>query len=181
MKQYLRRLFRNTRMFILRKKIGLKNVHSTFYLGGRSRISKDLKAAKYTYIGPDCIIYPKVELGAFTMLANNVSIIGDDHIYDKPGVPSIFSGRPERSNTVIGKDVWIGAYSKIKTGVTIGDGAIIALGAVVTKDVEPYAIYGGVPAKKIKPRFDNSQIITHKKMLENESKHCNFGFDDFCK
>lgn len=181
MKQYLRRLFRNTRMFILRKKIGLKNVHSTFYLGGSSRISKDLKAAKYSYIGPNCIIYPKVELGAFTMLANNVSIIGDDHIYNKPGVPAIFSGRPERSSTIIGKDVWIGAYSKIKTGVTIGDGAIIALGAVVTKDVEPYAIYGGIPAKKIKDRFTTQELEIHKKMIQKSDAINDFNFSDLCQ
>lgn len=54
----------------------------------------------------------------------------------------------------IGNDVWIGGYVSILPGVTIGDGAIIAAGAVVTKDVEPYAIVGGVPAKRIRYRFD---------------------------
>lgn len=54
----------------------------------------------------------------------------------------------------IGNDVWIGGYVSILPGVKIGDGAIIAAGAVVTKDVEPYAIVGGVPAKRIRYRFD---------------------------
>lgn len=58
----------------------------------------------------------------------------------------------------IGNDVWIGAYVSILPGVQIGDGAIIAAGAVVTKDVEPYAIVGGVPAKTIRYRFDNDMI-----------------------
>lgn len=58
----------------------------------------------------------------------------------------------------IGNDVWIGANCCIKDGLTIGDGAIIGTGAVVTKDVPPYAIVGGVPAKIIRYRFDEKTI-----------------------
>lgn len=58
----------------------------------------------------------------------------------------------------IGNDVWIGSYVKIMPGIRIGDGAIVATGSIVTKDVEPYAIVGGVPAKVIRNRFTNDQI-----------------------
>lgn len=58
----------------------------------------------------------------------------------------------------IGNDVWIGSDVKIMDGVTIGDGVIIASGAVVTKDVPPYTIVGGIPAKVIRHRFSNEQI-----------------------
>lgn len=58
----------------------------------------------------------------------------------------------------IGNDVWIGSGALLLPGVHIGDGAIIAAGAVVTKDVEPYAIVGGVPAKIIRKRFNDEQI-----------------------
>ena len=60
--------------------------------------------------------------------------------------------------THIGNDVWIGLNATILDGVTIGDGAIVAAGAVVTKDVPPYAVVAGVPAKIIKYRFTESQI-----------------------
>lgn len=59
---------------------------------------------------------------------------------------------------VIGNDVWIGAYAKIMNGVTIGDGAVIATGAVVSKNVPPYTIVGGIPAKFIGKRFADDKI-----------------------
>ena len=154
-------------MIYYRNVYGLTNVHKTFYIGGKSNISKDLIAESYSYIGPGCIIYPKVEIGCYTMLANNVSIIGKDHVFKKVGVPIIFSGRQEIPKTIIGKDVWIGANSIINLGVKIGNGAIIAAGSVVTKDVEPYSVYGGVPAKRIKDRFTQKEAEIHEQMLEN--------------
>lgn len=66
--------------------------------------------------------------------------------------------RAHAGNVVIGNDVWIGTGAIIMAGVKIGDGAVIAAGSVVTKDVEPYSIVGGIPAKKIKMRF-NEKII----------------------
>ena len=61
-------------------------------------------------------------------------------------------------SVIIGNDVWIGEGVSIKGGVTIGDGAIISMNACVTKDVPPYAVVGGVPAKIIKYRFEDSEI-----------------------
>ncbi len=62
------------------------------------------------------------------------------------------------NSTTVGNDVWIGAGSCIKGGISLGDGAVIGAGAVVTKDVEPYAIYGGVPARLIRYRFDPQTV-----------------------
>jgi acetyltransferase-like isoleucine patch superfamily enzyme len=64
----------------------------------------------------------------------------------------------ERAPIVIGNDVWIGARAIIVDGITIGDGAIIAAGAVVTKNVDPYTIIGGVPGRVIRKRFSDDQI-----------------------
>ena len=63
-----------------------------------------------------------------------------------------------KGNIIIEDDVWIGTGAKICSGVKIGQGAIIAAGAVVTKDVEPYIVVGGIPAKKIKSRFSDELI-----------------------
>ncbi len=69
-----------------------------------------------------------------------------------------------KGDIVIGNDVWIGYEAIILSGVTIGDGAIIGTRAVVTKDVAPYTIVGGVPAKPIKKRFPEETILTLQKM-----------------
>ena len=65
---------------------------------------------------------------------------------------------PFKGDTVVGNDVWIGYEAVVMAGVTIGDGAIVASRAVVTRDVPPYAIVGGVPAKVIKYRFDPATV-----------------------
>lgn len=89
----------------------------------------------------------------------------------------------------IGNDVWIGAHVLIMDGVTIGDGAVIAAGAIVTKDIEPYSVYGGVPAKLIKYRFGQEKINAlldikwWNKDMEwiQSSLNNNLDIDDFIK
>ena len=137
----------------------------TCLLSEKCHISHDFIAGPYTYIGPRCTIPPKVSIGDYTMFANDVIIIGGDHVYTQTDYPIIFSGREELKETRVGRDCWIGARSIIFSGITIGDGAIVAAGSIVTKDVEPYSIVGGVPAKIIKRRFTDSEIIDHQKML----------------
>ena len=163
----LRQTFKNIKMAYIRFRYGLKNVHPTFYIGGKSWISPDLIAEEYVFLASGCNIYPKVSIGKYSMFGPGVSIVGGDHNYADPTTPMIFSGRPNLPQTRIGRDVWIGTRSFIKAGVTIGDGSIIAAHSVVTKDVPPYCIYGGNPAKLIRKRFNQEQIEQHKKMLLN--------------
>lgn len=156
---YIRKLGRKVKAWYYRHKYHLKYVDKTVYFGGDSRVCRDLIAGRFTYIGPGCSIHPNVKIGEFTMLANNVSIIGGDHRYDVIGKPVILSGRDIIKETIIGSDCWLGAHSIIMSGVSIADGCIIAAGSVVTKDTEPYCIYGGVPAKKIKDRFESKRDL----------------------
>lgn len=89
------------------------------------------------------------------LLSTNLIFYKKNQIYNKWARPIIFE---EFKKTKIGNDVWIGESVMILGGVTIGDGAVIAARSVVTKDVPPYAIVGGVPAKILKYRF-NEEII----------------------
>lgn len=82
-------------------------------------------------------------------------IFFEEWVLDKSDITDAWDNK---GDIVIGNDVWIGFEALIMPGVTIGDGAIIGARAVVTKDVEPYAIVGGVPAKPIKKRFDDETI-----------------------
>ena len=167
--------------FIKRKfKLNKKNIHSTFYVANNVKLSNDLIAGAYSYVGTGSLIYPKVQLGNFTMVANDVKIIGGDHTFKFPEKPIIFSPRGIINTTIIGDDVWIGANSIIMTGVKIGDGAIVSAGSVVTKDINPYDIVGGVPAKFIKTRFSPNEIEKHQKMLIKNRVSLSFEEKDLC-
>jgi hypothetical protein len=110
-----------------------------------------------------------VEIGSFCSIAANVTLLlGGGHntdwvstfpVREAFGLPGRFEDHPVyRGPTVIGNDVWIGRDALILDGITIGDGAVIGARAVVTKDVRPYAIVGGVPAREIRRRFTDEQV-----------------------
>jgi len=148
-------------------RFGLKHVAPTFYVARDARVYSDLVAGEYSYVGPECLIGPKCQLGPYAMVGPRVSVVGTDHIFDKPGVPIIFSGRPELKPTIIEADAWIGCGAILLAGVHVGRGAIVAAGAVVTKDVPAYEVHGGVPAHKIRDRFPNaSDREVHDLMLK---------------
>jgi maltose O-acetyltransferase len=92
----------------------------------------------------------RVEIGKDVMIGPQLYIYTSNH-ETKLGIPMIRQS-VKTSPVTIGNDVWIGARVTILPGVNIGDGAVIAAGAVVTKHVAPYTIVGGVPARKIKDR-----------------------------
>ena len=114
----------------------------------------------------------KLIIGKFCMIASDVKFImnGANHLTDAMstypfavfgnGWEHAMDGKtyPQKGNITIGNDVWIGYNATIMAGVTIGDGAIIATNATVTRDVAPYTIFGGNPAKEIRKRFSEDVI-----------------------
>lgn len=154
-----------------RCRYGLRQVDPTFYLGGKVDIASDFRAGPYSYVGRGCCICPKVSIGTYTYLAHDVSIQGGDHVFDIPGTPICFSGRPAMPRTIIEEDVWVGHRAIILAGVRIGRAAIVGAGAVVTKDVAPFTIVGGVPAKVLGMRFETaSDRDIHGSMLDRDPR-----------
>jgi len=115
----------------------------------------------YCYIGRYCYL-TKVSIGNYCSIANNVSIGQGQHALDDVSTSSLFYGNSyedlTKEDCVIGNDVWIGVDSIILRGVEIGNGAVVGANSVVTKNVPPFAIVVGSPAKIIKYRFDDAKI-----------------------
>lgn len=112
----------------------------------------------------------KIIIGNHVMFSSEVEVRAGNHRTDIAGrfIDSITEAekRPgDDRDIAIGDDVWIGVRAIILNGVTIGRGAVVAAGAVVTKDVPPYAIVGGVPARIIKYRFEPETIKRHEALL----------------
>lgn len=93
----------------------------------------------------------RITIGENCLISYAVHIRTDMHKYNNKSVPIIQQGFDEK-NIEIGNDVWIGYGVQIMSGVKIADGCVIGAGAVVTKSTEPYCVYAGVPAKKIRTR-----------------------------
>lgn len=125
--------------------------------------------------GPGTVLHSeigKIVIGDFSSIAQNVSIVEFNHNYNRVSTyafnfhlfnKEFSSDVISKGDIVIGEDVWIGSNCSILSGVKIGRGAIIAAGAVVTKDIPPYTIAAGIPAKVIRKRFTDSEI----KMIED--------------
>lgn len=155
-----------------------------FHAGVRVRLwsKHKLVIGKNFYIGRDSQIQCDALIGNYVMLGNKVGLIGRyDHNYQQIGTPMHLSSWIGDSNynwkgislkVEIEDDVWIGYGSIILSGVKIGQGSIIAAGSVVTKDVESFSIYGGVPAAKLGDRFEKSEYLNeHIKIYDQKFKN----------
>lgn len=123
-------------------------------MSGTTFGGKNISLGHNVQFGYDCSVSTDVNIGNNVLFASHVRFMaGNDHRTDIACKTIWNSPRGECKPINIGSDIWVGINAVIMGGVTIGDGAVIAAGAVVTKDVPPCEIWGGVPAHKIKDRF----------------------------
>lgn len=133
---------------------------------------KHSKVGRYSYVSHHTDV-DNAEIGNFCSIADYCRIGMATHTLNHLSTSPIFTesfnacqtkwidedvNKAVFGVTTIGNDVWIGSHALILGGVSVGDGAVIGAGAVVTKDVPPYAIVGGVPAKLIRYRFDEDTV-----------------------
>lgn len=138
------------------------------------------KMGRYSYIGDNAVFMGNI--GRYTSISSNVHIINGRHPLKQPYVSTspvfysekspigcsftkeqlyeefIFADKEKRAPIIVGSDCWIGYGASIIEGITIGDGAVVLANATVTKDVPPFSIVGGVPAKVIGYRYDDAVI-----------------------
>lgn len=181
-RQISRFLFRKKDVWLAKGSV----VQSSF-LEGKNAVGKDSFVIKChiglgTYLGRDCYLH-RIKIGRFCSIANGLRAGMGSHptskfvstfpafyyntereipfTFFKKDIPqfSPYSRKAEDSwITIVENDVWLGERVFLADGITIGNGAIVAAGSVVTKDVEPYSIVAGVPAREIRKRFSQEQI-----------------------
>jgi acetyltransferase-like isoleucine patch superfamily enzyme len=129
----------------------------------RLRAGPGSRIGRYAYLGKGFEAEGPVVIGDLCMIAAGMKVVGADHLYDRVGTPTRLAfPDTERPITKFGMDVWAGQRVTVIEGLTIGRGAVIGSGAVVTRDVPPYAVIAGVPARLIRWRFEGSEIAEHE-------------------
>jgi len=152
------------------------NIHPSSVVCSQSQLF-NTNVGRYTYIGNGCSLI-EVEIGMFCSIADGVIIGGGSHPLDWVSTSPVFYKGINilKTNfaiheydpfkiTKINNDVWIGRNAIIRSGITIETGAIVGMGAVVTKDIGPYEVWAGNPAKLIRKRFNDDTI---KHLLESK-------------
>lgn len=171
-------ILKKIRLLYLKKiKYRSYNIGSNFHIGKSVFLwaKNKIIIGDNFYLGRYSQIECDIEIGDNVICGNNVAFVGKyDHNFKQIGVSvrlslqirdKDYNWKGIDSKIIIEDDVWIGYGSIIMSGVKIGRGSIIAAGSVVTKNVEPYEIVGGNPAKKISRRFTESEIISHELKL----------------
>lgn len=146
---------------------GIRKIDYPFVIAGAKNICMEDNVT----IGPGATIYTtgaKLFFKHHVVIGPNLTIITGDHNISVLGnyICETHQKREDDDQDVtIESDVWIGCNVTILKGITIGRGSVVAAGAVVTKSCPPYSIIGGVPAKVIKKRFSEEEIVKHEEML----------------
>lgn len=175
MRDFIKRMMRRLKDPTVRIEKRAK-IAASAQFGGYNRIGADSvfsgKLGRYSYLGENCRI--NANIGKFCSVGNGVLTVGGTHPTRTWASmhPAFYSAARQCGTSfvseelfkeatppaVIGNDVWIGTGALLLGGITVGDGAVVGAGAVVTKDVAPYAVVAGNPAKELRKRFSEEEI-----------------------
>ena len=171
----LKRIYNYIYIPYYRKRFGKCGKHVHFSPWDSNLWYENLYIGNYVDLGYNAYLVAsksKIIIGDHVIFGPNVSIRGGDHRIDIVGkfideVTDEMKDPDNDQDVIIEGDNWIGMNTTILKGVTIGRGCIVAAGAIVTKSTPPYSIVAGVPAKVIKMRFSEEDIIRHESALTN--------------
>lgn len=162
--KFLKKLKRIKEKYILKLNMKLPSqirYNKTIVISENVGIDKNTFIGDYTYIGPNSNV-TKAVIGRYCSIGGNVNIGVGEHDIEKISLNACFYENIyeelTKNECVISDDVWVGVNAIILRGVKVGRGAVIGAGAIVTKDVAPYSVVVGVPAKEIKKRFSDIKI-----------------------
>jgi len=175
-----KRLKKLRKIYLVKWKWSKYDIGKNFYAGKGVELwaKQSIQIGNNFYIGRYSQIECDAKIGDNVIFGNYVALVGKyDHYFQQIGVPTRLASQIRdkdyywkglNSKVLIEDDVWVGYGSIIMSGIKIGKGAIVAAGSVVTKNVKPYAIVGGNPAKLIKYRFSPEEIEEHERILDKK-------------
>ncbi|MBN8218021.1 MAG: CatB-related O-acetyltransferase [Spirochaetes bacterium] len=136
-------------------------IHPSAQLAAGVRVDRECEIGKHTYIGRDTLIC-RAQIGNYCSIGEWALIGPGEHPMDAPSTSAIFLKNPWGELTgkpcVLGHDVWVGSQAIIRRGVTLGTGCVVGANAFVNRDVPPYAIVAGSPARVLRTRFSPEKI-----------------------
>jgi acetyltransferase-like isoleucine patch superfamily enzyme len=146
----------------VRRRLRLAELGEGFQWGRGLVVGAGSRIGRYAYLGPGFACHGPVVVGDLCMIAAGCRVVGADHLIDRAGTPTRLGWPDEaRSATVFGADAWIGERVTIREGVTIGAGAVVGSAATVVRDVAPYTIVAGTPARVVRERFAADEQAWH--------------------
>ena len=154
---------------LIRRKYKLAEAGTGLDWGRNSQV-RGARFGNYASFGRSTEFNGPVVVGDLTMLSTFVYVIGQDHGMATVGLPMRidFPQKP-RPVTIIEADCWIGSRVTIMEGVTIGRGSVVGSGSIVTRDLPPYSVAVGIPARVVRQRFDANGILDHDRRLYGKS------------
>lgn len=147
----------------MRRRFGFAELGEGFQWGRALTVARASRVGRYAYLGPGFACQGRIVVGDLCMIGADCRVVGADHAFDIAGTPTRL-GRPEgpRRVTIFGADAWIGERVTVREGVTIGAGAVVGSGAMVVRDVAPYTVVAGTPARLLRERFAPSERALHE-------------------